>query len=504
MTSTDNVIKLKQPSTVIELTEKSVLRLENSSKPRNVIDKKTGMRVRIGTTKRVYTIYKWFNGKPLKHDIGLVGEITLKEARKIYQSKMSLLAQGIDFRNVMDDGVEYQTIKVLCKTVLDNKSKAGKHSPKTSKLYKDLMNGYISSKILNATFKDLKKKDYVDWYLNGSSVFSSNNANKLISLAFNSMPHAQKLALEHPNEMLRDVKIYTDKIAKKERYINPEPASNELGEFITWGIWSVFGSVAGEVTKQDLIEQGIEVKKSFKPKTIWHSKPHLNYRNQFDCLIFMLLTGIRDEKARELTWEQVNFEEGYIDFNQLKRKEIQRCEFTNQIYWLLMWRWKNKPNKKSKYVFPQNDDWTKSITTTRYVYQFINKHAKLAQKQSAHTLRRTIGNVSNWLGYGKEIESAILHHAPQDVGTINYINRREQHRHALQKCHDYIDARFAEGIIANHVDTPYPFSEDKDSHTSAFGAIYGTRNRMIKDKDFYADVFEPRKRVKNFSGDFID
>ena len=268
MTSTDNVIKLKQPSTVIELTEKSVLRLENSSKPRNVIDKKTGMRVRIGATKRVYTIYKWFNGKPLKHDIGLVGEITLKEARKIYQSKMSLLAQGIDFRNVMDDGVEYQTIKVLCKTVLDNKSKAGKHSPKTSKLYKDLMNGYISSKILNATFKDLKKKDYVDWYLNGSSVFSSNNANKLISLAFNSMPHAQKLALEHPNEMLRDVKIYTDKIAKKERYINPEPASNELGEFITWGIWSVFGSVAGEVTKQDLIEQGIEVKKSFKPKTI--------------------------------------------------------------------------------------------------------------------------------------------------------------------------------------------------------------------------------------------
>jgi len=504
MTSTDKVIKLKQSSTALELTEKSVMNLEYSSKPRNVIDKKTGMRVRISASKKVYTIYKWFKGKPLKHDIGLVGEITLKDARRIYQTKMSLLAQDIDFRAINDDGLEYQSIKVLCKTALANKAKAGKHSPNTSKLYKDLMDGYISPKILKTTFKDLKKKDYIDWYLDGSSAFSSNNANKLISLAFNSMSHNHKQGLEHPNDMLRDVKIYTDKIAKKERYINPEPASNELGEFITWGLWSVFGSVAGTLSKDDLIKEGVKVRKSFKSKILWHVKPHVNYRNQFDCLIFMLLTGIRDEKARELTWDQINFEEGYIDFNQVKRKEIQRCEFTNQIFWLLMWRRKNKPNKRSKYVFPQNDNWNKPITTTRYVYQFINKHAKLSQKQSAHTLRRTIGNVSSWLGYGKEIESAILHHAPQDVGTINYINRREQHRHALQKCHNYIDARFAEGIIANHVETPYPFNEDENSHTSAFGAIYGTRDRIVKDKDFYSDIFEPRKREKNFSGDFID
>lgn len=504
MPSTNNVIKFKQPSTVVKFTEKSVLKIPTSSKRKILIDEQTGLRIRQGATKNVYMLYKWFNGKPLKDDIGVVGQISLSEARKIYQARMSRLAVGVDYRNEHDSNVRYQKIRVLCKKVIETNSNAGKHTSTTTKLYTNLLENYLPPKILNSTFKDLEKDDYVNWYVGTDSKFNANNSTKLIGLAFNSQSHNQKQPLEHPHDMLRDVKIRTDKVTRKTQYINPEPESNELGEFITYAMYSVFGDFADTITAKDLEDKGHTVPKDFEPIDVWHYKPKPHYRVYFDALMFMLLTGIRDEKARTLKWEQVNFNEGYIDFSQRKRDEVQRCEFTNQLYWLLMWRYKNKPRKTCKYVFPSNNNWKQPITTARKVYEFVNEHAGLGQKQSAHTLRRTIGNVATWLGYGKEIQDGILHHAPQDVGTINYINRADQHRLALQKCHDYLDVRFAEGIILNNVETPYPFKETKEASTSVFGSIYGTRNMVEKDKDFHADAFDPRVRKKKFGGDFIE
>ena len=504
MPSTDNVVKFKRPSTVLNFTEKSVLKIPTSSKRKILIDEQTGLRIRQGATKNVYMLYKWFNGKPLKDDIGVVGQISLSEARKIYQTRMSRLAVGIDYRNEHDTNVTYQKILVLCEKVIETKAKAGLHTPTTTKLYRNLLANYLPPKILNTTFNDLKKDDYVDWYAGTSSKFNANNATKLIGLAFNSQSHKQKLPLEHPHDMLKGNKINTNKVSRKKKYINPQPESNELGEFITYAIYSVFGDFADTITAKDIEDKGQAVPKDFEPIDVWHHKPKPHYRVYFDALMFMLLTGIRDAKARTLQWEQVNFDEGYIDLTQKKRDEVQRCEFTNQIYWLLMWRYKNKPHKTCKYVFPSNDNWKQPITTARKVYEFINKHAGLGQPQSAHTLRRTIGNVASWLGYGKEIEDGILHHAPQDVGTINYINRVEQHRHALQRCHDYLDVRFAEGIIMNNVETPYPFIETKEATTSVFGSIYGTRDKVAKDDKFHGDIFEPRVREKKFKGDFIE
>ena len=101
-------------------------------------------------------------------------------------------------------------------------------------------------------------------------------------------------------------------------------------------------------------------------------------------------------------------------------------------------------------------------------------------------------------------QDAILHHAPSGVGDINYNNRMIKLVSQLQQCHDYIDTRFAEGIIAHDVQLPHTFKETKTEFTSVFGRLYGFKDKLKKDEDFYSDTFTERTPKKQFGGTPIE
>ena len=507
MSNTNKVVKLKQPTTKILFTEKSVLALKHRSKRYNAIDKKTGLIVRVSaspSTLKVFTTEKWFKGSIVKKDIGAVGEVTLRDARAVHNKRMMLLGEGKDFRFVAEDGLEYENIGTLMRRVLVLKSKAKKHSAETTRLYNNLLDNYIPKKLQTKTFKELKKQELIDWYLSGTSKFSSNNAKKLFNLAFNTQDLLQKKDLETPTEMLRDVFINTDKESRKHIFVNPKADTNELGELVAYACQTVFGRYMGMFTEQDMLDSGKEVPEDFEPFEMWSVEPKEHYRVQLDALMFMLLTGIRASKVYNLMWKDVDMEKGVISFKQRKRNEKQEVSFTNQLYWLMTYRHKNKPHPHCKYVFPSNKDLKKPITTIRDLMKAINKKAKIKEKQSPHSIRRTLSNVSIWLGYGKEVQDAILHHAPSGVGDINYNNRMIKLVSQLQQCHDYIDTRFAEGIIAHDVQLPHTFKETKTEFTSVFGRLYGFKDKLKKDEDFYSDVFTERTPKKQFGGTPIE
>jgi len=507
MPNTPKVVKLRQPTTELVFTDKSIANLKHRDRRYNAKDTKTGLLIRVSaypSTLKVFTTEKWFKGSVAKQDIGVVGEVTLKDARAIHNKRMALLAEGRDFRFVSDGDVEYEKIGTLMRRILKQKSKAGKHTPPTTKLYESLLESFIPKRIQTKTFAELTKSELVDWYLDSSSPFSASNAKKLFNLAFNSQTKIQKKDLETPTEMLKDVYINTDLINRKQIYVNPRPDSNELGELIAHSARVVFGDFVGMFTEQDLIEAGKEVPKDFEPFEQWAVKPKEHYRVYLDAMLFILLTGLRAGKVYQLKWSQVDMDNGIITIKQTKRKEETRIEFTDQLYWLMTYRQKVKPHALCKWVFPSNKDLKKPITTIRDLMDVINTNAKLEHQQSPHSIRRTLSNVSAWLGYGKEVQDAILHHAPQGVGEVNYNDRMAFLQEQLQQCHNYIDNRFAEGVIAHHIQLPHNFEETNEDFTSVFGRLYGTKDRLFKDKDFYSDIFEPRTRTKKFKGDFID
>ena len=503
MPNTPKVVKLRQPTTELVFTDKAIANLKHRDRRYNAKDAKTGLLIRVSakpSTLKVFTTEKWFKGSVVKQDIGVVGEVTLKDARAIHTKRMALLADGKDFRFVSDGDVEYEKIGTLVRRVIKQKAKAGIHAPATSKLYEGLLEGFISKRIQNKTFAELTKSELVEWYLDSSSKFSATNAKKLLNIAFNEQTIKQKHNLETPTQMLKGVFINTDKITRKKIYVNPRPNSNELGELIAFGAKAVFGDYIGTFTEQDLIETGKEVPKDFQPFEQWAVKPKEHFRVYLDAMLFILLTGLRAGKVFTLKWSQVDMDNGVITIEQTKRKEETRIEFTDQLYWLMTYRQKVKPHALCKWVFPSNKNFKGPITTIRDLMDVINDNAKLKHHQSPHSIRRTLSNVSAWLGYGKEVQDAILHHAPQGVGEVNYNDRMAFLQEQLQHCHNYIDNRFAEGVLAHHIQLPYGFGDTAEDFTSVFGRLYGFEDRISKDKDFYSNAFKPRTRTKKFKG----
>lgn len=502
MTSIDNVVKLRQPKQEFNFTEARLNKAQHIRKKQRLIDSKTKLNLYIeplpSTTKTFYT-YKTFRGKPKQIKIGRLGEISLADARRIHQENSILLSKGIDPTKQTQESA-YKTVRELATEVIEVKSKSGNHSPKTTTLYKRLLNqGIISEKILSSSFEELNKEVLEQWYLGlRNKMHGANNSLKLLQIAFNRLPEHQKRIIESPKSHLKDVLYDTNSITKKEQYINPDPSSGELGRVFHSAVNKVFGYFATRFTEHDLVEAGHEVPKDFKPYDVWDPEPSPHFRVQFDAFMFILLTGVRADNCYQLTWDDVDFDEGRVRIDKIKlKKEPLYINFTNQLCWLLDWRYLKRDS--SKWVFPSNVDNQKHISTIRDFCDYVSKYSGTKQRVTPHSVRRTLGNVSNYIGHGKEIQDAILHHVPTDVGSKHYVNRIQTIYRNYQECHDFIDNRFAELALAEQLTfSNHPLIEDKEGFSSVFGLLYGHDHIVKKDNEFYSNSWEPRVKEKTY------
>ena len=116
-----------------------------------------------------------------------------------------------------------------------------------------------------------------------------------------------------------------------------------------------------------------------------------------------------------------------------------------------------------------------------------------------HDLRRTTGNVAEYLGIGRQTVETMLNHSPSTTGSKHYIETMvEPYRKALQICNEYVDNRIAE----------YLYVEDKHKQTSKtfvspiLSYLKAEENEVLKDEYYkhhsgFESVLEgPRSKTK--------
>jgi len=103
-----------------------------------------------------------------------------------------------------------------------------------------------------------------------------------------------------------------------------------------------------------------------------------NYRKR-DVILFLLYTGCRKGEMEKLRWEDINFEQGYIEIKKTKTKEFRRIPLHPELKKLLLER-----ERKGDYVFGTQNN---LLRDTKKVY----KQAKI-KNASIHTLRHTFAS----------------------------------------------------------------------------------------------------------------
>jgi len=98
-----------------------------------------------------------------------------------------------------------------------------------------------------------------------------------------------------------------------------------------------------------------------------------------DIILFLLYTGCRKGEMERLRWEDINFEQGYIEIRKTKTKEFRRIPLHPELKKVLLER-----ERKGDYVFGTQNN---LLRDTKKVY----RQAKI-KNASIHTLRHTFAS----------------------------------------------------------------------------------------------------------------
>jgi len=269
-----------------------------------------------------------------------------------------------------------------------------------------------------------------------------------------------------------------------------------------------------------------------------------------DAMLLASLTCIRRAEVMKLTWDDVNFEEEYFVVEEPKgyKKKNEDDEapnpmlvpFTAYTKALFLKRKEQSKYLDSPLVFNKTDQniyeharqvgLVMSMLGYKYYRLRRKEHKKLPIPKSKHScslnqqsyselrellkkgkidingigmhmhdLRRTTGNVAEYLGIGRQTVETMLNHSPNTTGSKHYIETMvEPYRKALQICNEYMDNRIAE----------YLYVEDQDKQTDEtfvspiLDYLKAEENGVLKDEYYkhhsgFESVLEgPRSKTK--------
>ena len=137
-----------------------------------------------------------------------------------------------------------------------------------------------------------------------------------------------------------------------------------------------------------------------------------------DFLLLILMTGLRVDEARTLSWANVDLDRGTFRAVDTKNRRDHTLPMTRSTRSMFLDRYKNNSNN-SEWVFPSPLDSSNSASMSRTIERAIEESGV---KFTAHDLRRTVATVASDLGYDLDKVSAVLNHAKQGV-TAGYVQR---------------------------------------------------------------------------------
>lgn len=373
-----------------------------------------GFGVRIQTTYKTYIVEKKVKGRSVRHVLGIVGQMTLAQARQKASETLALMGQGINPNDAKQltkqEDIAAHELEAMQPTL------AGAYEaflsertlkPNTLKDYNTTMHKYLADwqdvKLINITRKMIQDRHLL---LSKTSPAQANLAMRVFRAVYN-------FAVEHY--------LYNDK-----------PILPDVAPTRTLSAKKSWNAVKRRKTyiNEDKMPLWIETVLNYKE------------RGQFsdmhrDFLLTLILTGFRRAECESLPWSSVDIEYGFITSTDPKNGEVHTLPM-GDFLWSIM---KNRrANAVNEWVFPSMKSASGHITNPSKVRERIANLCGISF--TFHDLRRTFGSIAENLGYGDYTIKRLLNHKntgdSRDV-TAGYVQVSDKKlRQAMNEIEDIV------------------------------------------------------------------
>jgi len=161
-----------------------------------------------------------------------------------------------------------------------------------------------------------------------------------------------------------------------------------------------------------------------------------------DALWLILSTGMRKTEALSLRWEEVDFFRYILLLQDTKNKNSHMIPMSNLVRSILVKRF-NSPNRDENFVFP-NATGTGAISDIRKPMQKILEEAEINESVAPHDLRRTFTAIGQYHGLEIYEIKALLNHVDGSVTEKHYTDKTSptlirKRRVLLNKFSEYLE-----------------------------------------------------------------
>lgn len=389
-----------------------------------------GFAIRVQKSYKTYIVEKKVNGQAVRHTLGIVGQLTLSQARQKATETLALMGQGIN------PNEQKRT-----------EQKAHEHERELNRQHptlSDAYNAFLSERTLKAnTLHDYNKvitKYLADWQdkkladitrkmiqdrhkaLTEASPAQANLAMRVFRAVYN-------FAVEHylddeenpilpviaPTKTLTAKKAW-NKIKRKKTYINED----KMPDWVK------------AVLEFENRGQSLETNKDF--------------------LLTLILTGFRRSECESIAWSAVDLQYGFISSIDPKNSEPHTLPM-GDVLWVMM-------KKRRKYitgnwVFPSAKSKSGHIVNISKVREKINKECGV--QFTFHDLRRTFASIAENLDYGKYTIKRLLNHKENESDvTAGYVQVSDKKlRQAMNEIEATILGEWREYLLNEYKKQPY-------------------------------------------------
>lgn len=354
-----------------------------------------GFAVRVQKTYKTYIVEKKVNGQAVRHTLGIVGQLTLPQARQKASETLALMGQGINpneqKRNeqkshdqARDLHRQHPTLSDAYTAFLSERTL----KPNTLKDYNKVMNKYLAD-WQNKKLAEISRKMIQDKHkaLTQNSPAQANLAMRVFRAVYNFA--VEHYLDDHENPILASVsptktltaKKAWNKIHRKKTYINEDKMPDWVKAVIEF----------------ESRGQSLETNKDF--------------------LLTLILTGFRRAECESIAWSAIDLKYGFISSIDPKNGELHTLPM-GDVLWAMMK--KRRQQITGTWVFPSAKSQSGHIVNISKVREKINTQCHI--KFTFHDLRRTFASIAENLDYGKYTIKRLLNHKDDDKDvTAGYI-----------------------------------------------------------------------------------
>lgn len=342
-----------------------------------------GFALRVQKTYKTYVVEKKVNGRAIRHTLGIVGQITLAQARQKATETLALMGQGIDpNEQKRQEQKAHEQARELHRQhpTLSDAYIAFKAErtlkPNTLKDYDKVMGNYLvdwqNKKLADISRKMIQQKHKE---LTETSPAQANLAMRVFRAVYN-------FAVEHylddnENPILASVSPTRTLTAKK-----------------SWNVIKRRKGYINDDKMPDWIKAVIEL----------DGRGQSTETNK-DFLLTLILTGFRRAECESLPWSAIDLKYGFITSLDPKNGETHSLPMGDALWAMMKKRHHMRTNE---WVFPSAKSQSGHIVNISKVRERIN--AQCGIQFTFHDLRRTFGSIAENLDYGQYTIKRLLNH----------------------------------------------------------------------------------------------